>query len=198
MLRTCHIHSWGKLLCKALSWTDAEKRRGSLVLIPGRHETGIRFWYHPLRLCIAWLKCPVKYMFLKARPVVFHCGLKFSPFSLFSILAVSLLFRSGDVQNGWKCAYVGDLLTVWREYILFFEYWDWMDMVSFEFKKEVLRHPQQSNVHVLFLHYCSCSPRFSFGMGLYRKTQSVVWDWASCWIGTFFWTSSTHHQGQKT
>ena len=22
MLRTCHIHSWGKLLCKALSWRD--------------------------------------------------------------------------------------------------------------------------------------------------------------------------------
>ena len=67
MLRTCHIHSCGKLLCKGLSWTDAEKTRGSLVLIPGRHETDIRFWYHLLGLCIAWLKCPVKYMFLKAR-----------------------------------------------------------------------------------------------------------------------------------
>ena len=117
MLRTCHIHSWGKLLCKGLSWTDAEKTRGSLVLIPGRHETDIRFWYHLLRLCIAWLKCPVKCMFLKARPVVFHCWLKFSPFSLFSILTVSLLFRSGDVQNGWKCAYVGYLLIVCHSFL---------------------------------------------------------------------------------
>ena len=62
MLRTCHIHSWGKLLCKGLSWTDAEKTRGSLVLIPGRQETDIRFWYHLLRPCIASFKCPVKYL----------------------------------------------------------------------------------------------------------------------------------------
>ena len=32
-----------------------------------------------------------------------------------------------------------------------------MDMVSFKFKKEVLTHPQPSDMHVLFLHYCSCS-----------------------------------------
>ena len=121
MLRTCHIHSWGKLLCKGLSWTDAEKTRGSLVLIPGRHKTDIRFWYHPLRLCIAWLKCPVKYMFLKARPVVFHCRLKFSPFSLFSILTVRVLFRSGDVQISWKCVCVGYLLTVCHSF--FFLEW---------------------------------------------------------------------------